>query len=64
MQGPGAKLIVRKVGKGVLGVLMLLSLSACAQAPQLPKGFFCWPDKGYLVCQFVPEQGKAESKPE
>ena len=61
-----AMLIARKVRKKVLGlgVPILMSLSACAQAPQLPKGFFCWPDKGYIVCQFVPNQEESKTSQE
>ena len=33
-------------------LLFLLTLWGCA--PAVPKGFFCWQDKGYMVCQFVP----------
>ena len=37
-------------------VLLLITLGGCA--PALPKGFYCWQDRGYLVCQIIPAENQ------
>ena len=39
----------------IVFLFLLFLLSACTpEIPKLPRGFYCWPDRGVIVCQFIP----------
>ena len=42
-------------------LLLLTTLFGCAPKP--PRGVVCWPDKGYIVCQFLYEEPEKKMVP-